>query len=116
MMTMNKNTKCVVRDPATAELHDLYKKHEYRAISERNVIEFCAGCGSWVVHADRDDPESVPLLPRDFGDTGPFRLWKVMSWLSPEQRVALATYLKANGYGSKDSKRREELSAYLEAK
>ena len=113
--------KTVVPKPDldTVELHELYKKHEYHPISERNAIEYCAGCGSWSVHLDRvtmmkDESRMVPLLPRDFGDTGPFKLWKVMNRLKPEQKLSLAKYLKDKGYGSKDKKRKEELAEYLE--
>ena len=113
-----KKTK-VVEDINSFELHELYKKHEYHPISERNAIEFCVGCGTWAVHLDRennmkDERNLVPLLPRDFGDTGPFKLWKVMNFLNPKQRLSLATYLKSKGYGSKNAKRKEEIAEYLE--
>ena len=113
-----KKTVVPTKDPDTLELHELYKKHEYHPISERNAIEYCAGCGSWCVHLDRvammrDETHLVPLLPRDFGDTGPFRLHKVMGLLKLEQQQSLAAYLKLHGYGSKNAGRKKELSMYL---
>jgi hypothetical protein len=115
---MKKNTKCAVIDKQASELHDLYEKHEFKAISEGNAIEFCPGCGSWHAHLDRDnmvrdEGKMVPLLPRDFGKTGPFSLKKVMARLSAEQRYSLAKYLRGLGYGSKDTVRRQEILKYI---
>lgn len=113
-----KKKTCAVMDKNTLELHELYGKHEFHPISDRNAIEFCAGCGSWSVHLNRadglkDESVLVPLLPKDFGDSGPFNLPKVMAWLSPRQQLSLAAYLQSKGYGAKRVTRRVELEKYL---
>lgn len=101
----------------TAELHELYQKHEYCAISEHNSILYCRGCGSWVCELNRDNnhrsPNKVELLARDFGDQGPYELRNVMKLLGPEDRLSLVKYLKAAGFGKHDAKRRAELETYL---
>jgi hypothetical protein len=111
-----RKTKCAVADLTTAELHDLYQKHEYKEISEDNAISVCAGCGSWVARLDRENSakghEFVRLLPKDFGESGPFKLKNVMRLLSVEQRLSLAAYLTKLGYERKGAKHRAELLTY----
>jgi hypothetical protein len=117
MKMTKKKTKCVVIDSSAAELHDLYKKHEYRAISKENSISVCCGCGSWAISMDRADgskvPTLTPLLPRDFEHSGPLGLDAVMKLLSPEQKLSLAVYLDELGYREKSKKHAEQIKKYL---
>ena len=112
-----KKTKCVAFDKEAFELHELYKKHEYREISEKNAIKFCPSCGSWAVHLNReagmkDELNLIPLLPEDLIG-GPFRLEKVMRLLGTEQQMSLAKYLQMKGYEKKGVTHRAELKKYL---
>lgn len=115
---MKKKSKCAQPSADSFELHELYKKHEYKEISEGNAISVCAGCGCWIAGIDRDTNSKshtkLKLLPRDFGDTGPFVLGNVMKLLNEEQQLSLALHLKGLGYGSKDAKRRVEIEKYLD--
>lgn len=119
LVCQNPKAKCAKGDKDSFELHELYKKHEYRPISEDNAIQYCPSCGSWVVDMNREaftkteDGKLSKLQSTDFRPYGGLDLQRVMSILSKEQQASLAAHLKADGWGNTNKERAKELEKYL---
>ena len=82
----------------TFELHERYSKHEYVPISPGNLIMYCPACGAFGLKATVGTKyRTLVLLPQDF--TGPviLNLADLMSYLQPDMRAKLASYLKSVG-------------------
>lgn len=90
------------------ELHELYGKHEWRPISDKNVIHYCEGCGSWVGKFNRSnmqrDEVLTPLSSSDFGKTQGFNLEKVGYLISAERKASLIRYLELSDKMEQDVK------------